>query len=103
VSQRYAEGDLIAYVGAYDPELDLYDGQPGVVIDVGPTPLDISVEMASGPALSIPPWNLARISLSEYRERGDRMRRHWHPLREETITPLDIHFGTDRLAPEQGP
>lgn len=84
------EGQLIAYVGDDDPEHDLFNGQPGVVIDVGPTACDISVALASGPAISIPAAELALIDVDQYRLRSARMRAHEHPIRDEVITPLHI-------------
>jgi hypothetical protein len=92
VPERYTNGDLIAYFGADDPEHDLYGGSPGVVIDV--SPWDIAISLEFGPALCVPAQELARIDVARFRERADRMKRGLHPLRDEPIAPFEP-FGSD--------
>ena len=89
MSEPLGESDLVAYVGRDDPESHLFNGQPGVVIDTGQMPVEVSVALAWGDSLCMPPGEVARIDLREYRERSDRMRSGQHPLRDENITPLD--------------
>jgi hypothetical protein len=89
MSGGFTEGDLIAYVGTDEPGHFLHEGSPGVVIDVGPTPHDISVDLDFGPAFSTSALELARIDQTEFRERADRMKRGLHPLRDEPIAPFD--------------
>jgi hypothetical protein len=97
MSERYTEGDLIAYVGPDEPEHFLYKGSPGVVIDVGPTPYDISVDLDFGPAFSTSALELAPIDPVRFRERADRMKRGLHPLRDEPIAPFNP-FRSDQNA-----
>jgi hypothetical protein len=89
MSERYTEGDLIAYVGGDEPEHFLYEGSPGIVIDVGPTPYDISVDLDFGPTFSTSALELARIDSARFRERAHRMKRGLHALRDEPIAPFD--------------
>ena len=90
MSEPPREGQLIAYIADGDPHNYLFHGQPGVVLDVGPTPDHATVSLASGPSLGIPATDLAAIDIDEYRHRAARMRDGLHPTRDEPIIPLEV-------------
>jgi hypothetical protein len=87
---RLRVGDLVAYSGDDDPDFIQFDGQPGVVIDLGYNDGDPSVSFASGLSTGLSAQRLVPIDIDQYRERAERMRRGWHPVGDERITPLDI-------------
>ena len=87
---RLRVGDLVAYSGDDEPDFFQFEGQPGVVIDLGHNDNDPSVALASGPSTGLPAQQLVPIDIDQYQERADRMKRGLHPVRDEKITPLDI-------------
>jgi hypothetical protein len=98
VHEVLREGQLIAWVGGDHPDDYLFDGQPGVVIDVGPTPQDVTVSWASGPSLCVQAAELAAIEIDDFRARATRLRDGRHPTRDEPIAPLTVADPIDEPA-----
>jgi hypothetical protein len=79
--------DPVAYVGADDAELMLWNGQPGRVVAVESYPRELVVAFVNGPTLCLSPEDVAELDPETYRERAQRVLRLAHPVREDAAIP----------------
>ena len=73
------EGSRIAYVGPDVPELRIWHGQPGIVVDLGCGPHEVSASFVNGPSLGLPPEEVVEIDDDTYRGRLQRVLALGHP------------------------
>ena len=79
---------FVEYVGEDLPDLLVWRGHPGRVIDAI-SPEEVDVSLVGGPSMSLPGDLLRSLDEVSYRQRGERVIAGVHPLEErDTGGPL---------------
>jgi len=83
-------GACVEYLGEDVPELYLWKGHPGVVIDAPSfEPRELVVAFVAGPSLCVPAAEVHGLDDAHYRSRGRRIIDGMHPIAERGVgTPL---------------
>lgn len=81
-------GPFVEYVGEDLPDVLVWRGHPGRVIDAL-SPEEVDVTLVGGPSMSFPADLLTTLDEASYRQRGERVIAGVHPLEErDTGGPL---------------
>jgi hypothetical protein len=101
---RIRVGDLVAYTGPDEPELPLWEGQPGLVLEIprgaDDRPIEYVAAFVAGPSACTTPDDTEQVDEATYVERGRRVAAGRHPLRDE---PVEVSSHAAPHWPEGGP
>lgn len=86
---RIEPGALVVYVGPDEPDIPLYRGQPGKVVD-SVDGAETSVSLVMGPSVSVPTSEVSEVGQEEYDLRARRLRAGLHPVDNRAVAVEDI-------------
>lgn len=79
-------GSRVEYLGEDLPDLYVWQGHPGVVIDAPPfEPQEVAVALVAGPSLCFPASDVRRLDDANYHSRGERIIAGRHPIAERDV------------------
>jgi hypothetical protein len=82
----FSIGSYVEYTDADIPELQVWRGHPGLVIDMQAwDPPEASVCLVGGPSMCFPVRELVALDAVTYRQRGDRIIAGKHPLEQRQV------------------
>jgi hypothetical protein len=80
------DGDRVEYVGKDLPDLHVWQGHPGVVIDTPPSdPKEVVVSLVAGPSFCFREDDVQLLDDASYRLRGERIIAGRHPIAEWNV------------------
>lgn len=80
------DGDRVQYVGEDIPDLHIWQGHPGVVIDTPPSdPEEVVVTLVGGPSFCFREGHVQRLDDANYLLRGERIIAGKHPVAERDV------------------
>lgn len=85
---KIVEGAYVEYIGeehAETPMGGIYLGHPGLVIENGLWPTELTIQFVNGPTECVNPQSVRPLILLEYLSRGDRLVALRHPLQEREV------------------
>jgi len=79
-------GDDVEYTGEDIPELHVWRGHPGRIVDIQWwDPPEASVSLVAGWSMCFPMSDLQRLDDASYRQRGERIIKGEHPLGDRQV------------------
>jgi len=73
------QGDQVAYAGSDKPDLMLWHGHPGRIVDLGQYPTEVGISFVNGPSLYFPLDQVEGLHPGTYREGVQRVLGLRHP------------------------
>ena len=80
----------VEYVGPEDGSDEVWQGQPGRVIDPAGPGRTVIVAFVNGPSVEIDEGDVAPLTEREYLDRGQRVAALQHPLRDQPIPRVNL-------------
>jgi hypothetical protein len=83
---QFAIGSCVEYIGEDMPEIQVWSGHPGRVVDTPPfDPEEAGVSLVGGPSICFGVGDLRTLDAETYRTRGERVIAGMHPLDERKV------------------
>lgn len=84
------DGDQVQYVGPDLPDEQMWEGHVGRVVDATRWPDEVVVAFVNGATVCMPAAELRTVDGNVYARLGHRAAQCLHPLRDETIPPVNV-------------